>query len=404
MSAQRNAYAEFASALRDRVGEHAVQPQCGEHQSQRGEASNQIGRVGPQNHRGGLRNHLLHRADTHNGGVGLEFVNGSGKSGRQRGWITFRAQGEAEITAWALLEAVVDDGNRGRIQAASDFVAYNSDNLGVVHIFGIGKVDALSHCILAVEYRIRHRLVDDDHVQGFLHVLRIEEAPGAQRNSHHREIVLRDGGSTGFVFFASTGLGMAFHVKTRGVALARHGESGDRDGVFHSWQSVQRLQKPLLEGKLTGTVLIFIPGQDQRARQQFTGFKSRVGTQHMSQALEQEPGAHQQNDRQRHLRHNQGGANATVHGAHRAAASVLKVPLDGWSEGLQNWSQTEHNAGHEGKRQNEKQGGTVHGQSLQLRGGEQCRLGKQGNHGGDCPIRCQRRRATAEKPEQNTLR
>ena len=159
---------------------------------------------------------LLHFEDR---GLGFEVVNGPSDSADQGTRLVLRANNQAEIWRRVLFVAAVHDRCRRSVQTVHIFISHHADDLDVVRLIRVGEIDTLADRVLMRKNHLRHGLVDDYHVGRFVLVLRIEEAPGAQRNAHDGKVVLRNRGSIGFVFLAAAALGMPFQVETGSIAL-----------------------------------------------------------------------------------------------------------------------------------------------------------------------------------------
>ena len=148
-------------------------------------------------------------------------------------------------------------------------------------------------------------------------------------------------------------------------AERQHGRRGDGGDARKRAQAGLEFAHAIPDLLATG---VLIPLQRDPEGHRLFGREARRHPRHLDEAANEQSGAGEQHDRERHLRHDQRGAHAVGAAARRpATAALAQRPLSRAARRLQRREQTESQAGDEGDTEGEEHDGAVQADGLEPR-------------------------------------
>ena len=191
IGADRHAHAEFAGALRDRKGEHAIDADRGEREREQGEHADQLHRHAPPGQR--MRDPLaiVRTSNSGRSGSNVRIMARSGSTSVCR--IDRAAQSHesgcarrvGEIEVVGLLARI---GGEIHVLGGAD----DADDRVEIRLARPAHVEPMADCVAGRKVLVREHLVDDDDLRRRVPVRARERAAVQQRNAHRLEIVLVD--------------------------------------------------------------------------------------------------------------------------------------------------------------------------------------------------------------------
>src|SRR6266446_5961931 len=190
LGAKSDADAKFLGALRDAVGDQAVDAHGGEQQSDGGKNSEKQHGEARAGKRIGEK--LIHRGDGGHGLFGVQLLKLRVDSGNHGQGITGSAHQNRHSGIDELRHGPINGGLRGDVEPHLADIADHADDFRRVELVFVKALHVdggfLAEGIDAVQVFVRESLVEDGHMLFLRHFLFTEETPSTQRNAHRSEI------------------------------------------------------------------------------------------------------------------------------------------------------------------------------------------------------------------------
>src|ERR1039457_5177549 len=188
------------------------------------------------------------------------------------------------------------------------------------------RMEHLTERVLLWPQLARQAFVDDDF--GRVRLLSFRPRKAAPRDQAHtdgRDVLVADIAGIRHRFLSALRHRLPFHAK-RGHLDGLHGQTVRHRGRTRSWQLRHALQQAVHEGAALLGLGIAVAAQVDQHGQQMVAAKSRRDLHHGAQAANHQPGARQQNERERHFGHHQRPPDARGESAFaRASAAAQRI-------------------------------------------------------------------------------
>ena len=180
----------------------------------------------------------------------------------------------------------------------------------LVVVDGGAECEPLADRVLVRIVAAGQGLAHDHHAWSLADVAVGEETALQEPDAHGGEVIGRCRLVLADEALGGLWLGAALRVEARDPLVTTHGQGLDRPCGLHPRQSTCALEQALKEGRPRRGGLVTLVRQIQAQGDDALLVEARVHRQHFDEAAEQEPRAHQQHQRQRHLGHDQGRTEA----------------------------------------------------------------------------------------------